>query len=67
MEDTVYQKPNVTQEDEGWRQPWLLMVGHDVAVAVVLPELVRYGFQIKINITEERATEGERKEGETLM
>lgn len=57
----------MTQEDERWRQPWLLMVGHDVAITVVLPELVRYGFQIKVNITEERATEGEGKEGKTLM
>lgn len=57
----------MTQEDERWRQPRLLMVGHDVAVTIVLPELVRYGFQIKINITEERATEREGKEGKTLM
>lgn len=40
VEDAFYEEPNVTQEDEGWRQPWLLAVGHDVAVPVVLPELV---------------------------
>lgn len=51
----------MTEEDEGWRQPWLLTVGHDVAVTVVLPELVRDGFQVKINITEERATEERRR------
>lgn len=51
-EDAVYQKSNVAQENERWRQPWLLMIGHNVAVPVVLPEFVRYGFQIIINITE---------------
>lgn len=49
----------MTEEDERWRQPWLLMVGHDVAVPVVLPELVGYGFQIKVNIAEET----DRREG----
>lgn len=60
MEDAVYQKSNVAQEDERWRQPWLFMVGHNVAVPVVLPELVRYGFQIIINITEKRDNGGRR-------
>lgn len=44
----------MAQEYERWRQPWLLVVGHNVAVPVVLPELVRYRFQIIINITEKR-------------
>lgn len=60
MEDAVYQKSNVAQKDERWRQPWLLMVGHNVAVPVILPELVRYGFQIIINITEKRDRGGKR-------
>lgn len=55
MEDAFHQKPKVTQEDKRWRQPWLLTVGHDVAVTVVLPELVRDGFQIKINIAERKS------------
>lgn len=54
VEQAVYQKSNVAQEYERWRQPWLLVVGHNVAVPVVLPELVRYRFQIIINITEKR-------------
>ena len=39
------------EEDEGWRQPWLLLIGHDVAVAVILPQLIGDGLDVKVDIT----------------
>lgn len=30
----------MVQQDEGWGQPGLLMVGHDVAIAIVFPDFI---------------------------
>ena len=41
---------HVTQDDEGRGQPRLLLIGHDVTVAVVLPQLIGYGPHVKVDI-----------------
>lgn len=49
----------MAQDDERRRKPWFFTIGHNIAVSVVFPKIVRYGFHIKINIT----VDGSKKEG----
>lgn len=42
----------MVQQDQGWGQPGLLVVGHDVAIAIVFPDFVRDGFYIEVNVAE---------------
>jgi len=40
----------VTEKDErGW-QPGFLLIGHDVTIAVIFPQLTGYGAHVKVNI-----------------
>lgn len=34
------EKAHVAQQDERWGQPGLLEVGHDIAIAVVFPQVI---------------------------
>lgn len=40
MAKTAKEETKVAQQDERWRQPKLLMVGHDVTIAVVFPQFI---------------------------
>lgn len=40
----------MAEEDHGRRQPRPVLVGHDVAVAVVLPQLVGCGGHVKVDV-----------------
>jgi len=41
----------MAQEDEGRWEDWLLVVGHNEVVALVLPHQVRNGLHLQIYIT----------------
>lgn len=40
MAKTAKEENNMAEQDERWGQPKLLMVGHDVAIAIVFPQFV---------------------------
>lgn len=47
LEDHGY----VTEDDEGWREDWALMKGHNELVALELPNLVGDGLHLEECIT----------------
>lgn len=51
MAKTAKKETNVAQQDERWGQPRLLVVGHDVAIAIVFPQFIGNGFHIYIDVT----------------
>ena len=51
MAKTPKQETNVTQQDKRWGQPRLLVVGHDVAIAIIFPQIIRNGLHFYVNIT----------------
>lgn len=44
---------HVTEEDEGRREPRSVLIGHDVTVAVVLPQLIGRGGHVEVHVVEE--------------
>lgn len=66
--EVVDQDADMAQYDEWGRQPWLFVIRHDVSVTVVLPEFVRYGLHVKINMTVDSRgkQEGERSPYDTF-
>lgn len=40
MAKTAKEEAHMAQQDERWGQPWLLVVGHDVAIAIVFPQFI---------------------------
>lgn len=51
MAKTAKKETNVAQQDERGGQPRLLVVGHDVAIAIVFPQFIGDGFHIYIDVT----------------
>lgn len=45
------ERVDMAQEDEGGWEDWLLMVGHNEMVALVLPHQIRNGLHLQIHIT----------------
>lgn len=47
----------MAEEDEGWWEDRLLMVGHNEVVALVLPHQVRNGLHLQIHIAGKHGTD----------
>lgn len=48
---------NMAEEDEGWGEDRLLMVGHNEVVALVLPHQIRNGLHLQIHIAGKHSTD----------